>query len=252
MTVHLLNPYVLNPRTGERLRGLFIVNTTGRATYVPPVMGGAPDDGDGGNGDSGTGDGSGGAGSGDGTGEGSTGTEGETGTEGDGDKPISREEFNKVLARMQAADKRASSAEDKLKQAERAKMDESERTKAELQDAKKENEALKDQLRQTKLENAWLAVDGVTWHDPDAAMSIADRKGVLAECMDADGKVDTKKLRSAVDKFAKEHQYLVKTDSTGNGGGAPPGDSVGSKHKSKDNGTPDEEAVRKRYGRLIR
>jgi hypothetical protein len=251
MTVHLLNPYMLNPRTGERLRGMFIVNSAGRVIHVPPVMGGAPDDDDGDSGDSGTEADSGGAGSGE-----SVGAEGGAATKDSDDdsskKSVTRNEFEALTRRMQAADKRASDAENRLKEQERAKLDEGERTKAELKDAQEEIAKLKEKSRQLNLQNAWLGVNSVVWHDPEDAMTIAERKGVFTDMVSDDGKVETKKLRTALDKFAKEHPHLVKAESGTSGGGAPPGDSVGSKHKGKDNGRPNEDEIKKRYSRLIR
>jgi hypothetical protein len=149
----------------------------------------------------------------------------------DGDKPaegtpISKEEFDKLFARMQAADRRASEAEKKAKQYEDKDKSELEKASGRLAELEAENKAVKAELLRVKKENAFFASNSVTWHDPDLAVKQLDWEGVVKD----DGEVDAPALRRAIEALSKSKPFLVKTDDgkgklpAGNGStGAPAG-----------------------------
>lgn len=134
---------------------------------------------------------------------------------GDDGKPVSREEFQKLFQRMQAADRAKTAAEAKLREKERADMDETTRAKAELEEAKAERQRLEDELKTERLHNAFLASNTITWHDPELAMSHVDLDGVLKD----DGTVDSKALKASIQALAKSKPFLVKTEGENGGGG---------------------------------
>lgn len=145
----------------------------------------------------------------------STGNDAQSGGESQqGTNGVTREEYEAIQRRMQAADKRAAEYEQKLKDAERAKMDETERTKAELADAKTALEAAKAELQQARIDNAFLKDNKHKWKNPAAALKLADLSGVK---VGEDGNVTG--LREALDALAKSDAYLLDNEDGDSGGG---------------------------------
>lgn len=146
--------------------------------------------------------------------QGATGTPEGASSSASNDDVVPRSEVEKLDARMRAADKRASEAEEKLKQIEREKMSEAEKVAAELKDVSTERDSLKAELNDVKLENAFLSNNKHTWHDPQDALRLLDMDGVEIR----DGKVIG--LAEAVDKLAKAKPHLLKRDDDGDGKGS--------------------------------
>jgi hypothetical protein len=140
---------------------------------------------------------------------------GDGGDNGD-DKPVSRAEFTKVMERMQAADRRATQAEKErdankkiIDDAETAKLGEVAKAQKEKEDALALAASQTEELKKTKLENAFALTTGVNWHDPSTAYAI-----LQASYMDGveirDGKVEG--MKAAIEKLAKEKPFLVNKD----------------------------------------
>lgn len=234
----------LHPKTGEPVQPLY-VRLDGRLVW--PVMGASPDDpNDGG----GSGDGEPGTG----TGEGGTGNAGENGTgnTGEDDKPVSRAEFARLQQHLSAADQKRAAAEAKLKEIEDGKKDELTKATERAEELTKTLAKKDEELAALRLDNAFLSVNDVTWHDKDDAMTAAQRGGYLEGVIGEDGKVDQKGLAKKLSELAKAKPHLVKAGTTNNNNEPlpPSGGAVG----SGGNATPDPkgaEAKRKaRYGRL--
>lgn len=237
----------LHPKTGEPVLPLYM-RLDGRPVW--PVMGAAPDDPN----DSGTtGDGepTGGAG-----GEGGTGTGTEGGTGGDAEKPITRAEFDRLQQHLSAADKKRADAEAKLKEIEDAKKDELTKATERAEALEKDLQKYKEDLAVLRLDNAFLSVNDITWHDKEDAITAAQRGGYLEGVVSDDGTVDKKGLAKKLAELAKAKPHLVKAGSTNapkNEPLPPSGGAVGSGggNTSKDPKT-DEAGRRARYGRLYR
>lgn len=184
------------------------------------LMGADPGDdpnGDGGNG-SGTG-GSGGTGNDDGAG-------GDDGSGDDGGNPtsVTPEELQRMRNRMQAADRRASSLEGKLREYEDRDKTETQRLQGQVESLTAENEELKKRVAAANRDNAFLKSNGVTWHDADVALSKIQWDIVTGE----DGEVDLKLLKKEIERVAKDAPYLVKTtQSNGSGSGSGEGNGAG-------------------------
>lgn len=229
-----------HPHTGELLKPVYVTKG-GRICW--PVMGASPDDssnsGTSGDGEPGTG-----------TGEGESGNESGQGNEGagtSGEATVSREEFERLKGHLSEADKKRSAAEAKLKEIEDAKKDDLTKAQERVAELEKANEESGKEIAQLRLDNAFLRANEVQWHDPKAALMVAEREGYL-EGVIKDGKVDEKALAGKLKELAKAKAYLVKTDSGQQQQTPPPsGGAVGSGGKGgKDNGT-DEAALTKRY-----
>jgi hypothetical protein len=128
---------------------------------------------------------------------------------------ITKEEYDKLFARMQAADKNKSKAETeltearkKLEEIENSKLDETERTKKELETERSERQRAADELKNLRLTNAFLMTKGVEWEDPEVAFTILTSKFMDSVEIGSDGKVTG--LDDAVKRLAKEKPYLTK------------------------------------------
>lgn len=190
-----------HPITGEALKPVGVVN--GKCVW--PIMGGAPDgdeDDDDDDKDDDTGD--------SGSGDSKSGKE-DTGDSGSGDDLSA--EVERLRKRMAAADKRADEATQALKKIEDEKKDDLTKAQDRVTELESENETLKKQINDMRLQNAFLSANKHTWHDSEEALASAERNGYLEDVVDDDGKVDKVRLGKALDRLAKEKPFLVNSDS---------------------------------------
>lgn len=140
-----------------------------------------------------------------------TGAAGDSGASGSdsGDKPrmYTPEEYEALQRRMQAADRTATEKSKKLEEIENANKDELTRTKDQLAKATAEIATLRESNKTTLLK-AEFGLAGVQWHNPATAYATLLNEYPDAVHVDDDGKVVG--MKSAVEKLAKEHAYLVK------------------------------------------
>lgn len=148
------------------------------------------------------------------------------------------DEVARVRRRMIKADKRAAEAEKKLKEIE--DKDKDEKTKAterveELESAAKEKDATIGGLR---LQVAFLSTNSHSWDDPEYALDFAERKGYLEDAVDDEGNIDSKELKKALDRLAKDKPSMVKKtkdddDDDDEDDDLPSGRQVGNRRKRK-------------------
>lgn len=174
----------------------------------------------------------------DGTGDGGTGT----GNSGDDDKPVTREEFNKLFEKMRNADRRATAAEKeakekqkKLDEIETAKLGDVEKAKKEAADALAERDERVAELKKTRLETAFIKHAGVTWHDADTAYAILSTSYMSDVAIGDDGVVTG--MADAVKKLVKDKPFLVNTGVAANG-------ATGSSHNSRKGDTDEQKKAR--------
>lgn len=165
-------------------------------------------------------------------------------------KTVSREEYEKILNRMKAADRAKTAAEAKVKQ-----YDDKDKNALELATQRIEEleQNLKDKdavLKTQGLENAFYASNSVEWHNPSLALKELDLDGVQND----DGSVDRKALKRAIENLAKAQPYLVKKEADGGKGNGRNGSSG-----NNPNGTPipggkdaDRKALEKKYPAIRR
>lgn len=230
-----------HPHTGEPVKPLY---TRRNGSVVWPVMGASPDDSS--NGGTGT-EGQGGT-----EGEGSEGQDGTDGGAGsDGSQPVSQADFDRLKAHLAEADRKRQAAEGELKKINDAKKDDLTKAQERVAELEQVNEASAKEIAQLRLDNAFLRANEVTWHDPKAALLVAEREGYL-EGVVKDGKVDEKALASKLKDLAKAKEYLVKKSSNDQQTPPPSGGAVGSGGKGGKDGGVDEAALKGRYRSLAR
>jgi hypothetical protein len=220
------------------------VDGSGRPVYLGRGADGTDDDGEGGT-DSGGDD------------------DADADDDGDDDKKDKKEpgaeaDAEVLKKKMRLADKRAAEAERKLRELEDKDKGELEVTQRKLKEATETNAKLVLQVREQALENAFLSVNEITWHDPSDALTAATRLKLLEGVQDEDGEVDQAKLKTALQKLAKAKPHYVKNNTeedSGSGAGAgkgTTGTTTGSGRKKGTADGPTEQQLRDRYSALRR
>jgi hypothetical protein len=146
---------------------------------------------------------------------------GDAGSQQDSSKgdTVSREEFEAIKRRMQAADQRAAKLEqEKAEQARKEKSD-LENAQSDLQQAQARIAELEKLINSTAVETEFVKYGKHDWVDVEAAIRLLDREGVEVK----DGKVTG--LGPAIEKLVKARPYLLKknenqNDSSGASGSA--------------------------------
>lgn len=232
-----IHPRIIDPSTGEPLLALKLVGNL----PIWPIIGGDDGSEGGEGGDNSSGD--------DTTKTEETSTEGEDGTEGEtteGDT-VSKADFDRLMARMQAADRRASAAETKVKDFEKAGQTDLEKATSEAQEAARERDETREALKAERIANAFLASNDVAWHDASDALEMLRSKYMDGVEIDDSGKVTG--MKEAIKRLAKEKKYLVNAG----GSGETSGDQMNGKRKGdKGDTAAKEKELAKRFPALAR
>lgn len=131
---------------------------------------------------------------------------------GDDDSAV---ELERMRKRMKAADRARAEAEKKAKRLEDEKKDDLTKATDEVTELKGQIGTLQTEVSGLRLQNAFLTSNTQTWHDPDTALALAQSKKYLEDVVDEEsGEVDRPVLKKALDRLAKEHPYLVKSEET--------------------------------------
>lgn len=225
-----------HPLTGEPIVPVGVVG--GRPVW--PIMGGAPDD----DGDDGDKDGDTGGDDGGDDGGGSD-DGGDSGGAGD---TVSKDDYDRLMKRMQESDRARTAAEKKVKDAEDAKKDDLTKAQDAVTEAEEKVKVLENQVSSLRLENAFLVSNKHSWHDPEVALGLAQTKGYLADVVNDEGEVDKKGLKKALDRLATEHKYLIvpksKSDDEPNG---PSGEPAGRRSSNQDDDKAKKTQLKERF-----
>jgi len=179
------------------------------------------------------------------------------GGSGEGSNAVTREEFDQLRKQLSASDKNRAAAEKKLKDIEDAKKDELTKATERAEVAEKRVQQQDEELSSLRLQNAFLTANtGVTWHDPEDALDVAQRRGYLKEVVGEDGSVDKAKLTAKLKELAKVKPHLVKSWSENSDdkgkepkGTAPTGQKIGSKPSG--NGGDKGDKLPSRYDKFL-
>lgn len=135
---------------------------------------------------------------------------------------VSREEFDAVRARMQAADQRASKAEADLKQLRDKDLPEADKLKRDFEESQKRVTDLQATNQKLALQVAFLKDNTYTWHNPENALKLADLSQVTVE---EDGSVSG--LKEALKALATNNDYLLKKEAASTQETTPAGTATG-------------------------
>lgn len=188
------------------------------------------------------------------------------------EKPkYTKREYEKLQRRMKAADRRADEATKRAEALEKKTKSKAKPSKSKADDDRDDDrdseetakeraraEKLEKELRETRLENAFLAVNTINWVDAEDALAAAQRLGLLDDVFDEDGKLDRRELKLALKDLAKRKKYLVKPekDDDENDENDKPdrrsGSTMNGKRKGSKNAGPDRKELAKRFPVLNR
>lgn len=181
-----------------------------------------------------------------------------SGGTGEGAPPAATDETARMKEHLSQADKKRAEAEKarddalaRLKEFEDKDKTELQRTTERVAELEKQVQQRDEDLASLRLENAFLTVNSVQWHDPKAALLLAQREGYLEDVVDDKGKVDEVKLKTKLEKLGKDKAYLVKKDDNGAPPPPPSGQPAGSGTKGNKTGS-DDAAIVGRYRALRR
>lgn len=191
------------------------------------------------------------SGSGEGGDSGGTGSEGSDGGEDTGSsssgETVSKEEHERLKARMQAADKSAAEALKKVKEFEDKDKSETERLTSQVEDLTKTNADLVEENKRLRFDNAFAMQSKHSWQDPEIVLGLV--RNHEAVTVEEDGTI--KGLDKALEAIAKTKPYLLKSDEGGDGQQPPPASGSGTgSGKKNDPSKMDEDALRKKYPAL--
>lgn len=156
---------------------------------------------------SGTGEGTGTGGTQDVTGTNTAQSGGENSSQQATDIKVDRTELDAVLARMRAADQRASKAEADLKQLRDKDLPEADKLKRDYEEATATVAKLQEANNALALKVAFLSDNTYAWHNPERALRLVDLSQV--EIQD-DGTV--RGLKDALKALATSDAYLIKQE----------------------------------------
>lgn len=182
----------------------------------------------------------------DGEGEGEP--EGEPEGDKDEDKPkgdtITRAEYDALMSRMKAADKRASAAEKKAKDYEDKDKDELTKATERATELEAATKAQEEVIANLRFANAFALSPKYTWHDPSLVLTELRKRDDVS--IDEDGVVQG--LDKALDDIAKKKPFLVKTEQEvpDEASGAP------ANGRRTNKGALDDAALAKRFPALAR
>lgn len=174
--------------------------------------------------------------------DGTGGDDGSNSDEGKGgdDKPKGKKdedepsEAERLRARMKAADKRAAAAEKALREKNDEGKPELEIAQRRVTELEERTAAQDAQLRELRIQNAFLTNNTVTWHDPsDAIRELSNMDGVE---IDEDGKVIG--VKDAIKKLAAKKPHWVKKAQDGDSSDDPSTEASGPKVNGKRRGEP--------------
>ena len=123
----------------------------------------------------------------------------------------SQEEYDRLKARLQAADQNRAKTEAELRQLRDKDIPEIQKLQRDLQEITTRADQAEQALKQTRLENAFYTDNKYQWKNPKTALKLADLSKVEIE---EDGRVTG--LTAALDALAKSDPYLLQEADSGN------------------------------------
>lgn len=124
---------------------------------------------------------------------------------------VSQVEYDRRMEQLRAADQKRQAAETELKQLKEKDLPAMEKLTRENAELVAERDKLNNELRQTRMDNAFFNDNTYKWKNPKTALKLADLSKVE---IDDDGTVHN--LRAALEALAKAEPYLLEESGDGN------------------------------------
>lgn len=121
---------------------------------------------------------------------------------------VSRADFEALQRQLSAADQNRVRAEQEAKTLRDASLSEDEKRKQDLEQAKADLQKRDEDIKLLRLQNAFITDNTYDWHDPKAALKLADLSAVT---VDDAGTV--KGLKEALKAVAEANPWMVKPKS---------------------------------------
>lgn len=140
------------------------------------------------------------------TGTGTTDTTGQSTGTGQAAPPamVTQAEFDALKRQLQAADQNKARAEAEAKALKDAQLTADEKVKQDLAEAQKALADREQKLRDAQIQNAFVTDNTYSWHDPKAALKLADLSGVTIDGDKVNG------LKEALKAVADAFPFMVK------------------------------------------
>lgn len=126
---------------------------------------------------------------------------------------VSQAEYDALRNRLSQADQKRAATEAELKQIRDKDLPALEKATRDLAEAEKARDLALEDLKKTRLENAFVTDNKYKWKNPRTALKLADLSKVE---VDDDGTV--RNLTAALDALAKAEPYLLEDDTSGGDG----------------------------------
>jgi hypothetical protein len=135
---------------------------------------------------------------------------------------VSKADFDRTITQLREADRKRQAAEAALQQLRDKDLPEAERVKRDYETAVSERDALKKDLAQSRIENAFLKQNKYKWRDPEVALAIADMSAVS---IDDSGNVTG--LEDSLKRLAAAKPWMLEADAGAGAEGSGTGTGTG-------------------------
>lgn len=157
---------------------------------------------------------------------------------------VSRADFDRLRAQLQAADQKRTEAESKYTQLVDKDLPAQEKLTRDLQAATERATVLEGEVKKLRVDNAFLKDNTHKWQDAGTALQLLDMSAVE---IDSEGTVTG--LKEALAKLAKEKPFLISSESVAQDD-APAGGTVPGTNGKPGTDTPQRKALESRFGQL--
>lgn len=128
------------------------------------------------------------------------------------EKTYTQADFDAMRNQLSAADRKREAAENEAKALRDANLSEEEKRKQALEQAQKDLAAKDEAIKKLQLQNAFLNDNTYEWHNPKAALQLADLGNVTVDGDKVNG------LKEALKAVADAHPYMIKPKAEGQTG----------------------------------
>jgi hypothetical protein len=162
------------------------------------------------------------------------------------EETVSRADFERIKAQLQAADQKRAEIEKAHRDLVDKDLPAQEKLQRDLQSATERAEKLESENQKLRKANAFLEDNTFSWQNPKVAQALLDSLGFQIEI---DGNGEVTGLKEALKKLATDHPYLLKTQEA-KPDEEPKGGTVPGNNGKAGTDTPQRKTLENRFGAL--